>query len=159
MRSELPIVVLLVLAAGGCGARSGLPQGADLHAPAPTDWSARPAGRLWPDGARAVQMIVSAGRAADELYAWGVVDGRRVAWAYRLRRGDLGALVDQAARDAVAAAPASPLDGVSWILAGSILLPPPPPPPGPGGVPEDYVRALLRVAHDLGSRAAAGGAP
>jgi len=159
MRSELPVVVLLILVAGGCGARSGLPQGADLHAPAPTDWSARPAGRLWPDGARGVQVIVSPARAAGEVYAWGVVDGRRVVWAYRLPRADVGALADQVARDAIAAAPASPLDGLSWILAGSILLPPPPPPPGPGGVPEDYVRALLRVANDLGARAAAGGTP
>ena len=111
-------------------------------------WTTAPATLTWPTTSRRRQLVVSRGWATDENYVWFISDGRTVVSVFRTAtRAELDASILKFVRDMAIPTTGSPLDSLSWGIAGAIIkVPPPPPPPEPGGLPEWYVDQVMQTA-------------
>lgn len=138
---------LVCLGILGCAAHTGLPAGIDLHAPKPVPWTERETGApaLWPESVHHAQIILTQGSLADERYAWGIADSRKVVFAYSMSVDGVADFVHAALGDLPKTANHD-LSKDTWGVNQSTTKPPVGPPGPPGEPPEVFVRRLLNLA-------------
>jgi hypothetical protein len=117
-----------------------------------SEWTPRAARASVRGGSvRHVQVIVAPSERRGEHLVCVVGDGQHLAAVFRVGRDRLGdALTDilHDERDTVSA----PGDSTSWGIQGTTIKPPPPPPGDPWGIPEAFVRSIVRVASRMNAQ-------
>jgi hypothetical protein len=119
----------------------------------PTVWAQRDRNiTIVPRTVTRLQIVITRGWTRSEHLAWVIAEGSRALAVYRTNTAELGDVFGELS-DLVASTTGTPLDQLSYTIMGSFKQPPPPPPPDPGGLPEMYVREVMRTAWSMDQEA------
>lgn len=100
----------------------------------------------WPLDYKRRQVVFVVGAEPGTYHAWLIADGTRVGSVFFLRsQEDVNSLLGRMTRSLFAVTQSTPLDGASWGIAGTIVIPDPPP-QGPGGFPDGYIQRVMDTA-------------
>jgi hypothetical protein len=111
-----------------------------------SEWAPRAARASVRGGsARHVQVIVAPGERRGQHLVCVVGDGEHLAAVFRVGRDRLGDALTDILHDEWDTV-STPGDSTSWGIQGTTIKPPPPPPGDPSGLPEDFIRSIVRVA-------------